>query len=153
MNGFSRRAGVTSFYVDLLQPSTSHCCAYLPVKRLCLVAPPPHYFKQSRLCTDMRTYENTCIDYILWAESLYVRVELQCFLYIKNCPRVSMQQPSSARPRQDCPSLQISRALCKLKARGSFEYFVRCPRKHLEVPQGANSGSLTVAFRRIPEAL
>lgn len=37
----------------------------------------------------MRPYENTCIDYILGAESLYVRVELQCFLYFEMSPWTS----------------------------------------------------------------
>lgn len=66
--------------------------------------------------------------------------------------------------KKNCPSL-LSWALCKLKARGSSEYFVRHPRKHLRVPwqkkretndelstqgvpQGADSGPLT-----IPKAL
>lgn len=66
--------------------------------------------------------------------------------------------------------ITLSWALCKLKARGSLEYFVRHPRKHLRVPwqkkqtanddhwaqgvpQGAYSGPLSVAFGRIPKAL
>lgn len=58
----------------------------VPVKRLCLVAPSPTILS-SLDCTDMRPYEKTCIDYLLSAESLYVRVELQCFLYFEIVPR------------------------------------------------------------------
>lgn len=58
MNGLLSMQAFTVFHSDLLQPSTSHCSAYkLPVKHLCLVAPPPKplYFRQSRICTDIIT--------------------------------------------------------------------------------------------------
>lgn len=94
LGSLSARGLPASFYADFLQPGASHCCAYLPSEMFvsCCPAPsstphpvpaPSHTILSS--LGSVQTWEHMripCNDYILWAESLYVRVELQCFLYI-----------------------------------------------------------------------
>jgi len=128
MNVFSQRAGFTVSYLDFLQPSISHCCAYkLPVEHLCLVAPTilsslgsvqtwEHKYLY-QLYTLSWIFISTC-----WT-SVFPLHSFILFLYFDSKLSLTTQKNN------------LSWALCKLKARGSLEYFVRHPRKHLRVPR------------------
>ena len=157
--------GFTCFYPDLLQPSTSHCCAYkLPVKHLCLVAPTILSSLGS-----VQTWEHKYLYQLYTLSWIFISAcwtsvfPLHSFILFLCFDSGSETRPGCVKKKKR--SFILSWALCKLKARGSLEYFVRHPRKHLRVPwqkkreakdelsargvpQGADSGPLT-----IPKAL
>lgn len=149
-----------------LTPAAPQSCQYISSgrkrkKKKCLVAqpcpsypppPPPHtdtqthtpthphihYFKQSRLCTEMRTYEKT----LYWLYTL-------SWIFIRACwtsvfPWHLRPQPlSSTHPHapidlfRDCPSRLNKMVLwCKLKATSLIGE--SHTDKHLKVPQGIN---------------
>lgn len=98
-----QHASFTVLYLDFLQPSTSHCCAYkLPVKHVSCC---PHYFKQSRLCTDMRTLIPVSTIYSelnLYKCVLNFSVSSAFILYF-SC--VLTWQQGSTQLHKKCPSL------------------------------------------------
>lgn len=113
--------GACCFLNNFLPPSASLCSAYKSQWNICVLL--PHYFKQS-----VQKWEVSVSLYTLSWIFKQKHVELQCFLYVHWYFSFLLSFGSGAWLGLCKNSLwKISGALCKLKARGSLEYFVKHP--------------------------
>lgn len=122
---------------------------------ICVLLPPPPPPTILSSLGSVQTWEHKYLYQLYTLSWIFImRVELQCFLYIHlyfflvfwRSWRCIKKLSFTMRKKTT-----LSWALCKLKARGSLEYLVRHPRKHLRVPwQRINTNVQPLVFLMAP---